>query len=70
MRQFRQMDDATKLRISQKLSGRAMSDTHKQAISDGMKTYWATIPNAPTENNNKNTKHLNNEKNMQTKNND
>lgn len=50
-RQFRQMDDATKLRISQCLRGRSMSETHKQAISNGMKAYWATIPNKPTENN-------------------
>ena len=51
MRKFRNMDDATKLRISQKLKGRSMSDSHKQAISDGMKAYWATIPNKPSENN-------------------
>ena len=50
-RQFRQMDDATKLRISQRLKGRSMSDSHKQAISDGMKAYWAGIPNKPSENN-------------------
>ena len=50
-RQFRQMDDATKQRISQRLKGRSMSDSHKQAISDGMKAYWAGIPNKPTENN-------------------
>lgn len=51
MRIFRQMDDATKFRISQRLRGRSMSETHKQAISDGMKAYWKTIPNRPTENN-------------------
>ena len=51
MRKFRKMDDATKLRISQKLKGRSMSDSHKQAISDGMKAYWSTIPNKPSENN-------------------
>ena len=50
-RQFRQMDDATKLRISHRLRGRSMSETHKQAISNGMKAYWAGIPNKPTENN-------------------
>ena len=51
MRLYREMDDATKLRISQRLKGRSMSDSHKQAISDGMKAYWKTIPNRPTENN-------------------
>ena len=45
MRIYRQMDDATKQRISQRLKGRSMSDSHKQAISDGMKAYWAVIFN-------------------------
>lgn len=62
-RQFRQMDDATKLRISQRLKGRSMSDSHKQAISDGMKAYWAGIPNKPTENN-ENKNDVNNETSM------
>ena len=53
-RQFRNLDDATKLRISQKLKGRTMSDSHKQAISDAMKAYWATIPYRPSENNESN----------------
>ena len=53
-RKFRNLDDATKLRISQKLKGRAMSDSHKQAISDAMKAYWATIPYRPSENNESN----------------
>ena len=63
MRVYRQMDDATKLRISQRLRGRSMSETHKQAISDGMKAYWATIPNKPI-NNNISQKDINNEKNL------
>ena len=53
-RQFRNLDDATKLRISQKLKGRTMSDSHKQAISDAMKAYCATIPYRPSENNESN----------------
>lgn len=57
------MDDATKLRISQRLKGRSMSDSHKQAISDGMKAYWAGIPNKPTENN-KNKNDVSNETSM------
>ncbi len=63
MRIYRQMDDATKLRISQRLKGRSMSDSHKQAISDGMKAYWAGIPNKPTENN-ENKNDVNNETSM------
>ena len=67
MRFFRQMDDTTKLRISQRLRGRSMSETHKQAISDGMKAYWKTIPNRPTEiNESKNQS--NNETSMQKEN--
>lgn len=63
MRKFRELRDDTKLRISQKLKGRSMSDTHKQAISDGMKAYWATIPNMPSENN-ESKKLFNDEKSM------
>ncbi len=51
MRIYRQMDDTSKLRISNRLKGRSLTDSHKQAISDGMKAYWATIPNKPSENN-------------------
>jgi hypothetical protein len=67
MRIFRQMDDATKLRISQRLRGRSMSETHKQAISDGMKAYWKTIPNSPNENN-ESKNQSNDETSMQKKN--
>lgn len=62
-RQFRELDDATKLRISQKMRGRSMSDTHKQAISDSMKAYWDTIPNKQKQNN-ADINQSNNEKNM------
>lgn len=62
-RQFRQLNDMTKLRISQSLRGRSMSETHKQAISDGMKAYWATIPNKPSENN-MSENQIKNEENM------
>ena len=51
MRAYRELNDATKLRISQKLKGRSMTDSHKQAISNGMEAYWATVPNKPIENN-------------------
>lgn len=51
MRIYRQMNDTSKLRISNRLKGRSLTDSHKQAISDSMKAYWATIPNKPSENN-------------------
>lgn len=62
-RQFRELDDATKLRISQRLKGRSMSDSHKQAISNSMKAYWATIPNKSQQDNDS-TNNLKNEKSM------
>ena len=52
MRLYRQLGDATKQRISQRLKGRGLTDSHKQAISDGMKAYWATIPNKTNDGNN------------------
>ncbi len=51
MRIYRELKDDTKQRISQGLKNRTLSDSHKQAISDGMRAYWATIPNKPSENN-------------------
>ena len=36
-RQYRQLDDTTKRKISQSLKGRTKSATHTQAISDGLK---------------------------------
>ncbi len=62
-RQYRDLTDATKLRISQKLKGRSMSDSHRQAISNSMKAYWSTIPYRPTENNESETT-TTNEKSM------
>ena len=63
-RQFRQMDDATKLRISKRLKGRSMTDSHKQAISDSMKAYWKTIPYKPTDENNESKNDVSNETSM------
>ncbi len=53
-RQYRDLRDDTKMRISQSLKGRSFSDSHKQAISDAMKAYWATISYRPNENNESN----------------
>ena len=46
-RQFRELSDLTKQRISQSLTGRPLSDIHKANISKSMKDYWQTIPNKP-----------------------
>lgn len=53
-REYRNLRDDTKQRISQSLRGRSFSETHKQAISDAMRQYWATIPYRPSENNESN----------------
>lgn len=50
-RYYRDLRDDTKMRISQSLRGRTFSDSHKQAISDSMKAYWATIPYREDEDN-------------------
>lgn len=43
-RTYRELDDVTKQRISQSLRGRGKSESHKEAISAGMRAYWAGIP--------------------------
>ena len=48
-RTYRELNDDTKQRISQALKGRGLTDNHKQAISDGMRACWATIPNKPND---------------------
>ena len=53
-RVYRNLEDDTKKRIAQSLKGRTFSDSHKQAISDAMRQYWAKIPYRPNENNESN----------------
>lgn len=47
-RRYRELSDMTKMKISQKLRGRSKSETHKEAISNGLKAYWRGVPNKPT----------------------
>ena len=49
-RQFRQMSDETKAKISQSMRNKSKSFSHKENISNGLKNYWKTIPNRPIEN--------------------
>lgn len=56
-RQYRQLGDTTKQKISQSLKGRTKSIAHTQAISDGLKKYWTTVPNQPNNNKNKTEEH-------------
>ena len=46
-RQYRQMSDETKAKISQSMRGRSKSITHKENISAGLKGYWQSVPNKP-----------------------
>lgn len=49
-RKYRQMDDATKAKISNSLRGRSKSYSHAQHISQGLQRYWQTIPNKNLDN--------------------
>jgi hypothetical protein len=51
-RQYRERDTATKMKISNALKNRTKSVSHCQAISDGLKAYWQTVPSQKNENNN------------------
>lgn len=43
-RQYRELDDDTKQKISQSLRGRSKSYSHAQNISKGLKNYWQNVP--------------------------
>lgn len=43
-RQYRELDDETKQKISQSLRGRSKSYSHAQNISQGLKNYWQNVP--------------------------
>ena len=45
MRQYRELSDMTKQKISQAMKGKSKSLTHKENISNGLKDYWKKIPN-------------------------
>ena len=46
-RQYRELSDETKSKISNSTRGRGKSFQHKQNISKGMTEYWKTVPNRP-----------------------
>lgn len=46
-RQYRELSDATKQKISRKLKNQSKSEAHRQAISESMIMYWKEIPNKP-----------------------
>jgi len=51
-RQYRELSDITKTKISQKLKGKGKSPIHKQKISEALTAYWQTIPAKIIDNNN------------------
>ena len=51
-RQYRELSDETKQKISNSSRNRPKSDQHKQHISQGMKNYWQNVPNRPDDTNN------------------
>ena len=51
-RQYRELSDETKQKISNSSRNRPKSDQHKQHISRGMKDYWQNVPNRANDTNN------------------
>ena len=47
-RQYRELSAETKAKISQALKNRSKTSTHKENLSIGLKNYWSTVPNKPT----------------------
>lgn len=46
-RQYRQLSDATKNKISTSAKNKPKSVVHKQHIQQSMLNYWRTVPNKP-----------------------
>lgn len=46
-RTYRDVNDGTKMKISQSLKGRSKTEDHKQAIAKGLANYWKNIPQKP-----------------------
>lgn len=47
-RQYRELSDETKQKISKANKGRPLSADHKTRISRGMLKYWENVPNKPS----------------------
>lgn len=46
-RKWRELDDATRERISRSTQGKPKSEQHKHRISQAMKDYWGQVPHRP-----------------------
>ena len=51
-RQYREMEDTTKQKISQNSKNKPKSTEHKMHISQAMKKYWDGVPSRHPDNNN------------------
>ena len=47
-RQYRELDDETKEKLSQANKGKHKSIEHRNHISQSMIKYWKSVPNKPT----------------------
>ena len=48
-RQYRELSDETKQKISASSKGKRKSFAHREHLSQSLKNYWRTIPNKPTQ---------------------
>lgn len=48
-RQYRELDDDVKMKISNSSRNKSKSEEHKEHISQGMVKYWQTVPHKQTE---------------------
>lgn len=51
-RQYREIDDEVKAKISNSSRNKPKSAEHKMHISQAMEKYWQTVPHRPDDNNN------------------
>lgn len=47
-RQYRELDDEVKEKISQSSKAKPKSEDHKQHISQAMTKYWQSVPSKPS----------------------
>ena len=46
-RQYRELSDETKNKISNATRGKSKTFTHRQNLSKALTAYWETVPNRP-----------------------
>ena len=53
-RKYRERDEITKMKISNSLRNRSKSTSHRQAISQGLKNFYKSLPSMKNNENNMN----------------